>query len=592
LKGKQRLKVLRLKKMNDLEEIKNRIDIVDFIGGYVQLKQSGRNFKAVCPFHSEKTPSFMVSRERQIWRCFGSCNEGGDIFSFLMKMEGLSFGEVLKSLADKAGVSIRPVNIAKKDAKVKIFQINETTAQFFHKMLLETPNGEKAMQYLLGRGLTKETIKTFLLGWAPEPANFLSSFLLQKGFSKDDILKAGLATEKNSKMFDFFRGRIVFPLRTAQGSVAGFTGRHLTDDSFGPKYLNSPPTPVFEKSSLLFGFEEAKQEIRQKNEAILVEGNMDVLACFQEGIKNVVASCGTALTEIHLDLLGRFTSNLSICFDSDEAGEKATARAIEMAEPKDLNVKVISISFAKDPADAIKKDPTKFKKTITEAQYAVDYLFGKIFDKNDIKTALGKKQIAKEALLVIKKISNLVEKYHYLKILSKKLDVAEDLLIGALDRSDKKGSAQKTAITPKAISKKDVEEKILGLVLSYPQFFEILVRHLQSDDFSDEFKSLYKPLLKFYTDNSKLDLQQFGKNLSPDTKRQIDFLIIDSQNRFVNFSDDEILTEIFLYVRRIKGFQKDDIKKELLEGIKKAESEGDIQTSLKLLSELQKIISE
>jgi DNA primase len=321
--------------MGVIDEVKLKLDIVQVISEYVPLKKAGRNYKSACPFHSEKDPSFFVFPERQSWHCFGACGTGGDIFSFIMKKEGVDFGQALRLLATKAGVTLIEQAGHRREAesheRESLFEINEAAASYYHHLLLTASSAKAANDYITGRGISADTIKDFQIGYAPEGWDTIKQLLQGKGYTEAELLTAGSLVEGESKnRYDRFRNRLMFPIRNIQGKVTGFGGRAL-DDSL-PKYLNSPQTPVFDKSSSLYGIDRAKTYIRQQDRAVIVEGYMDVLAAHQYGYKNVVASMGTAMTDKQLAILKGLTRNLVLALDADAAGEEAVARSGEMVD--------------------------------------------------------------------------------------------------------------------------------------------------------------------------------------------------------------------------------------------------------------------
>ena len=316
---------------DQIEEIKRKLDIVDVVSSYVPLTKSGKNYKALCPFHSEKTPSFMVSPTLQIFKCFG-CSEGGDALSFYSAIEGVSFGEALKEMAKRAGVKlVRRKQSPEERQKEKLYEINRLASDFFHHLLTKHDVGKPALEFLKKRGLSKDSIEEFNLGYAPRSWDSLGRFIVKKGYTVTDLLQSGLASRKDQGRgyYDFFRGRAMFPLRSSTGRVIGFSGRALGDEQ--PKYINTTETPVFEKRRLLYNFDLAKREIKKKKTAILVEGELDAIALNEKGLKNVVATKGTALSSEQITTLSRFANNLLLCFDRDAAGLEATKKGIFIA---------------------------------------------------------------------------------------------------------------------------------------------------------------------------------------------------------------------------------------------------------------------
>ncbi|MDO8515584.1 MAG: DNA primase, partial [bacterium] len=326
--------------MDQREEIKQKIDIVQLISEYVPLKKAGRNFRACCPFHSEKTPSFMVSPERQSWHCFGSCQIGGDIFSFLMKMENMDFPEALKTLAKRAGVTLQSYHSSgDSQIKEKIYEINNLAAEFYHFILTKHEVGEVARKYLENRKITNESIDLFRLGYAPHSWDSLTKFLTKKGFTQKELEIAGLVSVSDSKrVFDRFRGRIIFTLADHRNNVLGFAGRLLDPNAKEAKYVNTSETPVYTKGNTLYGLNVTKDEIRKSGAAIITEGEIDLIQAFQAGTKNCAAIKGSAFTQAQVNLLKRYTENILLALDADMAGDAAAHRGIQMADAAGLNI--------------------------------------------------------------------------------------------------------------------------------------------------------------------------------------------------------------------------------------------------------------
>ncbi|MEK7546911.1 MAG: DNA primase [Patescibacteria group bacterium] len=421
-----------------VETIKERLDVVDFLKGYLQLQQAGKNFRALCPFHREKTPSFMVSPERQSWHCFG-CNIGGDVFAFIMRYENVEFGEALKILAEKVGVELKRVSPAEYKHLGLLYDINEKAKEFFKKELV---NFKEAKDYILSRGLTKETIEEFEIGFAPTGSDALILHLINSGFHPEDILRAGLSfkTERGLQ-FDRFRGRIMFPVHNHLGKTVGFTGRVLPqfDDGKSGKYVNSPETPIFNKSKLLYGFWKSKNFIREAKNAFLVEGQMDFLMSWQVGVKNAVASSGTALTGDHLRVLRRLADQLVISFDNDAAGKEASERAIDLAEAADFGIKVAIFGDYKDPADAVFSDKEYFFRAVENAKPAVEFYFEKYLSAG--KFNVRDRDNFKNLRTVLEKIRNIgspILKSFWLKELSKRTGVGELTLAEEMERATAK----------------------------------------------------------------------------------------------------------------------------------------------------------
>jgi DNA primase len=425
-----------LKSMDERSEIKERLTITEVVQSYLPLKQAGRSLKAPCPFHQEKSASFMVNPERGIYHCFG-CNEGGDIFSFVMKMEGLDFREALEKLARQAGVELKArrgedAGVSKK--RDRALEAHELAVRYFQASLVQN---QKALDYAVKkRGLSRQTIKDFQIGYAPDSWNALTDFLGKKGFSNSELLAAGLAGQKQGRttIYDLFRGRLTFTICDRDGRPIGFTARVL-DDSL-PKYLNTPQTPLYDKSRAIFGLHLAREAIRASNEVVLVEGNMDVVASHQAGVKQVVAASGTALTLDQLRSLSKLTKTIKLAFDTDRAGLAATERAIELGQQLGLTLRMVVLKDAKDADELIAKDPRAWSLAIAEAKYIVDYLFERFESDFDLSTAMGKRQYTDRLISTLRRLGDPVEQDHYVKLLAEKVGTNEKAIIDKLAQSE------------------------------------------------------------------------------------------------------------------------------------------------------------
>ncbi len=422
--------------MDQVEEVKSKVDIVEVISSYIPLKKAGRNMSGLCPFHAEKTPSFMVSAERQVFKCFG-CGEGGDVFTFLEKIEGWDFREILEELAKRVGVKLKSYRGGDSGLqKEKILAVNRVAAKFFSYLLLDHKLGGEVRKYLERRGLKRAMWVKFGLGYAPNSWDRTFSVLNKKGFSPADIAASGLVVSREGKdkgFYDRFRGRLMFPIFDARGSVLGFSGRVLASEGGGAKYINSPETLVFNKGSILFGYFQSKDFIREKNETVLVEGEFDMLSLFASGIKNVVASKGTALTDNQVKIIARSCESVVLCFDTDIAGDKAARRGIEMLDAAGLIVKVVSLGKFKDPDEFVQRDPVGFKVALKNAANFYDFLIYSAKKRYDSSTVYGKKKIGQELLPVVSKISDEVVRAHYMGKIAGVLGVDPSLI----DNSEK-----------------------------------------------------------------------------------------------------------------------------------------------------------
>ena len=344
---------------SNVEQIKNRLSIIDVVGSYLKLEKAGVNFKTRCPFHNEKTPSFFVSPGRDSYYCFG-CNRNGDIFNFVQEFEGVDFVGSLKILADRAGVKLQKIDSKTEDQNQRLFNILEESSSFYQRKLQDN---KEALEYLKSRGLTEKTIKDFSLGFAPDEWGALMNYLKSKGYSEKEMDKAGLIKESGGKTYDRFRSRIIFPINDPSGRAVAFSGRIFGKESSKiPKYLNSPETSIFKKSYILFAYDKAKLEIRRSSFAVIVEGNIDVLMAHQAGYRNTIAPLGTALTREQVEKISKLTNRIVIAFDSDSAGFSASSRGARIALSLGIDLKVAAIPKGFDPADLIIKDVEEWKK--------------------------------------------------------------------------------------------------------------------------------------------------------------------------------------------------------------------------------------
>ncbi len=501
-------------KMDDLELIKQKINVVDLISEYLPLKKAGVNYKSPCPFHNEKTPSFVVSPDRGIWHCFG-CQKGGDIFKFVMEKEGLSFPEAIETLAAKAGVTLSKSNKPTKDSKTKLYEAHLKSAEFFHYILIKHDLGQKGLEYLKKRGLTDETINVFNLGYAPNSWQSLTDFLIKRGYLLSDLIQAGLTVQSNRGGYDRFRGRVIFPLIDIKNQVIGFAGRIL--GSGEPKYINSPQTDIFDKSHYLFGLNLTKGDIRQKKEAILVEGEMDMIMSFQAGVKNVVASKGTALTQGQVELIKKYTDTISLCFDADLAGDSAARRGIELAEKAGLTIKIIQLSGGKDPAEISLKDPKVWELAVHQAIPVYDYYLNTISSRYDLKTAEGKKKAGAELMPIMAKIPDTFKFEHYLQKLAALLSTSEDIL----RKEIKKPNIQITPTYQAVLKQTDsgpkvsfrprrelLEEYLLALLLRIPINLTYVPNFPETLFLNENHRSLYV-LLVVYLDSISFKAKAF-----------------------------------------------------------------------------------
>lgn len=433
--------------MDAVEDIKQRLAIEDVIGEYVQLKRAGRNFKGLSPFSSEKTPSFMVSPEKQIWHDFSS-GKGGNMFSFIMEVEGLDFKGALEHLARKAGIDLsqyqtgRNANTSK--LKERLLAALETAAKFYQ---VQFSHNQTALEYVFKkRGYTKETALTFRLGYAPNNGTALLDYMKKQGFSEKELSQAGLTAKRYRGLGDMFRGRLMIPLMDAQGSVVGFTARLLEDIPNAPKYINTPQTLLYDKSRHIYGLHLAKDSIRKSAHVVLVEGNLDVIASHQANVRQVVATAGTAMTEQHLKTLKRFTGDIRLAFDADKAGQAAAERAIPIASKVGAQLSMITISSGKDPDELIKQDVKLWEKAIGAQQDALDWLIDRYQQQLDLSTAGGKRQFSDVTLAVVRQLPDAVEQEHFIGKIAKILGVTTEALQSKMKDDANPGRVKRTKV--------------------------------------------------------------------------------------------------------------------------------------------------
>lgn len=573
--------------MDEISQIKERVDIVDIISSYLTLKKAGSNFKANCPFHNEKSPSFMVSPERQTFKCFG-CGEGGDVFTFIEKMEGIDFYNALKLLADKTGVKLeKSVKYGEKefksDRKTRIYEINDWAKRLFHKILVDHPKADKARNYLKNRGMTEKTIAEFEIGYAPNSWDLLINFLISKGYSKEEIFQSGVAVKGNKgEYYDRFRGRIVFPISNVMGSTVAFTSRIIEDDPKQAKYINSSESQIYIKGKTIYGLDKAKLSIKEHDLAVFVEGNMDVIACHQAGFKNVIATSGTALTEDQIKIVSRYTSQIAFCFDTDEAGEIAMKKAVKLALKNDINSKIVAIPAPyKDSDEAIKADPKNWSRAIEGSKPALEYWIDLLVKKSPDLSVEARKNIAKEILPVIKSAFSDIEKEYFIKYLSRKISVTEKTLISSFEKTklenepkEKKENEEKTS------HKLPLIEKLLGMIWYEPIILKDNLAQIEKIKFPKEYQIVYE----------KISSSHARQELGTDFSSKLDQTVLDLISEYGE--DKEFFKkEAKFIIARIKNDQREDIREEFADKIRKAEESGDKEKVKKLLAEFATLIN-
>jgi len=596
---------------NNVEEVKARLNIVDIVSEYVRLTKAGANWKGLCPFHHEKSPSFMVNEDKQIFHCFG-CAKGGDVFTFVQEMESLEFREVLKMLADKAGVQLEQYKSEDTGNKKRILAALELATKFYETQLWKGMGKDKIMQYLHERGLTDESIQKFRLGYAPNGWDNIIKFLTGRGFTIQEIAQTGLLVEKtadsnqntansNKNFYDRFRDRIMFPISDNMGNVIGYSARVAPGgDETQAKYVNTPETVVYHKSKVLYGLSHAKQDIKNKNYVLLVEGNMDVIASSQAGLGNVVAVSGTALTPDQISMLKRYTDNVAMLFDMDSAGQQAAEKSANLCFEKEMNVKVVALNDGKDAADVVQKDPSLLIKSVKESTSAMEYFFKNILEKYDSKSAEGKNNIAKDILEHVAHIENKIEKSSWIKKIAHELDVEENVINSVLKtvESSVVSSVKKqdqAEDQPAAFQKRAdvIRDCLLGVIMSDADIWkETFDKEKESEWVKND------SLISFVLESGPAASFSFDGLMSKiDDERAIEKLrkiYFDTKYRF---TAEEITEQSQEDLRKMASSYKSQYVKELqkerlhsiIREIEKAEQKGDKETLANLMSEFTKL---
>lgn len=589
--------------MNEIEEIKQKLSIVDVVGQYVSLKKAGRNYKGVCPFHAENTPSFMVSEELGIYKCFG-CNNGGDIFKFTQEIEGIDFSDALAKLADRAGVKLKNAAGADPMAEKRkiLYEINHLAAEFYYYILTKHAAGKFGLDYLLTkRKLTKETISVFKIGFAPNEWDILLRFLTKKGYTTEQLFDAGVIVPKSNGngYIDKFRNRIVFPLISIDDKFLGFTGRVMDDST--PKYLNSPETVVFHKSSYIYSLNNAKTFIKKQG-VVFVEGQFDVITPFQHGYKNIVAASGTALTASQLNIISRYSKDLTFCYDSDTAGSAATLRALELAEHEGFNVRVIVMPKGiKDLDELFNNSPKDVESVFKNTLPAYDYYLAAALGRNNKNDSIGKKKIIEELTPVYSRINNKITLDYYIKKVSEELGTSEEVVSDyfknpTAKRSTEAVEAKKTFQDAIYSYKQSPEAYMLALLLKAPvdktKAFLYGNDQISLNDnyFTDAgLKGIFSMYKDFLAGNQqKVDIKYFSSTLDENAKNlvnelflwDLDYILADPKALDAELSS--------IYLRLHSAYVKHK-RIELAQKIKEAEIARDEKLIKKLTKEFEKI---
>ena len=572
------------------EEIRARLNIEDVIGEYVQLKRAGRNFKGLSPFSGEKSPSFFVSPEKNIWHDFSS-NKGGDVFSFVMEVEGVDFREALELMARRVGFDLSQYSSkgSQEAAKLKrrLLEAHQLAAKYYQQSLLQN---NRAIEYVFKkRGLSKAIVQTFLIGYAPDSGDALVQFLTKKGFTKQELSQGGLTNRFGG---DLFRGRMMVPLMDASGQVIGFTGRIITDDPNAPKYLNTPETPLYNKGRHVFGLSQAKESIRKNDYSVIVEGNLDVVSSHQAGITQVVATAGTAITDSHLKALVRLSPNARLAFDGDAAGLAATERAIPIAQQVGVDLTIISLpEDVKDPDELIQKDPAYWQKAIDESEGVVDWLLVQYTKREDMSAPIGKRRFTTAALAVVRSLKDAVEQEHYMQKISEYTSTSLETVKRKLNSSDE-GAEVERELRPVHVAvetKTDPaahQDSLLALLLidvpSRDLLADLKPEMLATDDRGD--------ILGYIRQSTEI-IQAVPKDLT-DYETYVKILLLKADARYGDWSDKDRYFEAARLVRHIITEHRQIQKDSLTTALREAEDTGNEAEALRLRQALNELIKE
>ena len=573
------------------EEVRGRLAIEDVIGEYVPLKRAGRSWRGLSPFSQEKTPSFFVSPDKQIWHDFSS-NKGGDVFSFVMEVEGIDFRACLELLARKAGVDLSlyetRADRGLADKKKRLYAANELAATYYQRQLIKDSS---AIHYVANvRGFTKQAVLDFRLGYAPEQGSVLLRFMEGKGFTRAELSAAGLLSSRGT---DLLRGRLAIPLSDGQGQIVGFTGRLLADVKNAPKYLNTPQTLLYDKGRQVFGLAQAKEAIRTHDYVVLVEGNLDVIASHQAGVAQVVATAGTAMTEHHLKALSRLTRNVRLCFDGDKAGIAATERAIPIAESVGVELSVITLpSDFKDPDELIKQDAALWQSVVDSHQPAIEWIIDQYSDRYDLTSAAGKRELSTQALALIRLLKDPVEQEHYLGRVAEVTGASRRALEGKLNIVKQPEPVRRLKpmnITPSTGHDPEVhQDYLLGLAVMDESVHDTL-RHLTPESVAGEVR---QALLGYILAHLG---EKFPERL-PDDLQNLDtyvkIVLFKAETRYASVDTSNRLIEAANLVRRIKDEKRRQTKAILDVQLRDAEEVHDNVRAQELRVQLAELIKE
>jgi len=571
--------------MDQIEQVRQKVDIVELISSHVPLKKAGRNFKGLCPFHEEKTASFMVSPERQIWKCFG-CGEGGDVYGFLMKMEGMEFGEALRTLADRVGVKLKSYRPSQEQQmRDRLLEINHLASEYYHYLLMKHKLGKKALQYLMKRGIQKASMRTFKLGYSPNEWEGLLTYLVKKkGYKVGELEMAGLVIKSSGqrrRYYDRFRNRVMFSLFDHRGRVVGLAGRVFEKEGKEAKYMNTPETSLYHKSEVLYGLEITRKQIKKANKAVVVEGELDAISSYQAGVKNVVGIKGSALTEGQVELLKRFCENIALALDADVAGDAAARRGIELAEKAGLSVRVIELKHGKDPDECAQKSARLWKDSVKEAVPVYDFYITSAVERFGVKTPEGKRKVSDEAVEVLGRISNQVIKAHYVKKLAGVLGVSEEAVAAEVEKVEKRRRVEVSPV--KRVEDKQIEktrqerlsEYALALVLQVESQVGRLVKKVEVEWLVEGAgKKVIKRLKSWIKAKKKWEVNEFVKSLPAELAGVVDAAYLTELNKKLQ-DGEKLETELERTMEELRKINLREEMKRLSEEIRQAEAKED-----------------
>lgn len=580
-----------------IEEIKDRLDILEVARSYISnLKKSGANHFALCPFHHEKTPSFSINTDMGIFKCFG-CGESGDVITFIQKMEGVDFPQALEIAAKRAGIKLVR-KFSKKDEAIYeerqgILKLNALVAEYYHFILTKHKKGKRGKDYAKKRKITQLLIKKFKIGYAPRAYTNLIKFLKSKGYKVKDQIKWGLAVSSNGRIYDKFRGRLIFPLINHHGDTVGFSGRTIFENTKAPKYLHSPQTQAFDKSKFLFGLEQAKKEIRSKDFVVFCEGQLDVISSHKTKVKNIVASLGTALTADQLRLAKRYTEHIYFCFDNDLAGESALIRSSNLAHIEGLNVKAITISKGKDADELINTKRAEWEKAVKNSEPIIDHMIKRLNRRLDLTKIDDKEEFASILLPIIANLPKRIEQVHYLHKVAVILNIDEDVLEEELDSMKKSPKLVQQIDTKKikSILESPVntkEEYLLTLALQHQQFLNTSMKLYKTQYFSSPAtRTIITKLKKYLSKIKRFSLKNFVSNLEEHEVSFVQHLLLKSLEKYF-----EIESEFREEVEKILKILKKNYLQTQIKRLKAQIEQAEIAEDEKKVKELMKRLVE